>query len=60
MFGLMIEFLQMLISGRSPDAVRTAPAGREMDMHEIEGFGILVIRQVRPLVIYLDNVYLSK
>jgi hypothetical protein len=40
--------------------VRTAPAAREMDMHEIEGFGIFVIRQVRPLVIYLDNVYLSK
>jgi hypothetical protein len=31
-----------------------------MDMHEIAGFGIFVIRQARPLVIYLDNVYLSK
>ena len=37
----------------SLDAVRTAPAAREMDMHEIEGFGMFVIRQVRPLVIYL-------
>ena len=40
--------------------VRHAPAGREMDMHEIEGFGMFVIRQKRPLVIYLDYVYLSQ
>ena len=44
----------------SLDAVRHAPAGREMGMHEIEGFGIFVVRQTRPLVIYLDYVYLSK
>lgn len=44
----------------SLDAVRTAPVGREMDMHKIEGFGIFVIRQARPLVIYIDNVHLSK
>jgi len=42
------------------DAVRTAPTGREMNMQKIEGFGIFVIRQPRPLVLYLDNVYLSK
>ena len=42
------------------DAVRTSPAGREMNMHEIEGFGIFVVRQARPLVIYIDNVHLSK
>ncbi len=44
----------------SLDAVRTSPAGREMNMHEIEGFGIFVVRQARPLVIYIDNVFLSK
>ena len=44
----------------SLDAVRTSPAGREMNMHEIEGFGIFVVRQARPLVIYIDNVHLSK
>jgi VanZ family protein len=43
----------------SLDAVRTAPAGREMNMQEIEGFGIFVIRQPRPFILYLDNVYLS-
>ena len=40
--------------------VRLAPVGREMDMQQIEGFGIYVVRLARPLVIYLDNVYLSK
>jgi VanZ family protein len=43
----------------SLDRVRAAPAGREMDMRNIEGFGIFVVRQPRPLVIYLDNVYLG-
>jgi hypothetical protein len=43
----------------SLDAARIAPVGREMNMHEIEGFGIFVVRQARPLVIYIDNVYLS-
>jgi hypothetical protein len=40
--------------------VRQSPAGREMDMHKIEGFGIFVVKQSRPLVIYLDYVYLSQ
>jgi len=44
----------------SLDAVSQAPAGREMGMQEIEGFGIFVVRQMRPLVIFLDYVYLSK
>ena len=43
----------------SLDAVRQSPAGREMSMHEIEGFGIFVVRQTRPLVIYLDHVFLN-
>jgi VanZ family protein len=40
--------------------VRMSPSDREMDMHKIEGFGIFVVRQSRPLVIYLDYVYLSQ
>jgi hypothetical protein len=44
----------------SLDAVRQAPADREMDMHNIEGFGIFVVNQARPRVIYVDHVYLSR
>ena len=43
----------------SLEAVQQAPARREMDMQNIEGFGVFVIKQARPLVIYIDNVYLS-
>ncbi len=44
----------------SLDEVRTAPAGRTMDMQRIEGFGIFVVRQPLPLVLYIDNVYLAR
>ncbi|HFQ89334.1 MAG TPA: hypothetical protein ENK27_04570, partial [Desulfobulbus sp.] len=40
--------------------VRQAPAGRTMDMQRIVGFGIFVVRQPRPLVLYIDNVYLDR
>lgn len=43
----------------SLEAVQQSPAGREMDMHKIEGFGIFVVSQERPRVIYLDYIYLS-
>lgn len=42
------------------DKVKAAPKGRVMDMENIEGFGLFVIQQPHPQVIYLDNVYLSK
>ncbi len=44
----------------SLEEVRRAPAGRTMDMQRIEGFGIFVVRQPRPLVLYIDNVYLDR
>ncbi len=44
----------------SLEEVRQAPAGRTMDMQRIEGFGIFVVRQPRPLVLYIDNVYLDR
>ncbi len=40
-------------------AVRSSPAGREMNMHKIEGFGIFVVSQESPRVMYLDHIYLS-
>ncbi len=40
--------------------VENAPAGRTMDMQRIEGFGIFVVRQPEPLVLYIDNVYLDR
>ncbi len=40
--------------------VRTAPATRLMDMAQVEGFGLFVIRQPRARVIYLDSIYLSR
>ena len=43
----------------SLDAVRNAPADREMDMHKVEGFGIFVVSQESPRVVYLDHIYLS-
>ena len=42
------------------DKVKAAPKGRTMDMEHIEGFGLFVVQQPHPQVIYLDNVYLSK
>ena len=44
----------------SLDEVRRAPAGRTMDMQRIEGFGIFVVRQPVPLVLFIDNVYLAR
>ncbi len=44
----------------SLEEVRRAPDGRTMDMQRIEGFGIFVIRQPQPLVLYVDNVYLDR
>ncbi len=40
--------------------VRTAPATRLMDMAQVEGFGLFVVRQPRARVIYLDSIYLSR
>ena len=39
--------------------VRDAPLDRQMDMADIENFGIFVIRQPRARIIYLDSVYLG-
>ena len=44
----------------SLEEVKQAPAGRTMDMQRIEGFGIFVVRQPLPLVLYIDNVYLDR
>lgn len=41
-------------------AVRTAPATRRMDMAHIQSFAFFVIRQPRPHVIYMDNIYLGR
>jgi len=40
--------------------VRIAPATRLMDMAQIEGFGLFVVRQQRAHVLYLDYIYLSR
>lgn len=40
--------------------VRTAPATRLMDMAQVEGFGLFVIRQPRARVLYIDSIYLSR
>ena len=42
------------------DRVRTAPRGRSMDLGRIEGFGLFVVQQPRPLTIVLDHVVLSE
>ena len=42
------------------DASRQSPVVPEMDMHEITEFGIVITKRTRPLVIYLDYVYLSQ
>lgn len=44
----------------SLEVVRMAPENREMDMRKIVGFGMFVIREPRPIYIFLDNIYLSK
>lgn len=36
-----------------------SPEGRKMEMQHIEGFGIFVVRQEKPLDIYIDDVYLQ-
>lgn len=40
--------------------IKSSPAGRVMDMQQIEGFGIFVVRQSQPRIIYLDHVYLGR
>ena len=40
--------------------VRTAPVSRLMDMAQVQGFGLFVIRQPRARVLYLDSIYLSR
>ena len=42
------------------DRVRAAPRGRTMDLGRIEGFGLFVVQQPRPLTIVLDHVVLSE
>jgi len=42
------------------DKVKNALKGRTMDMEHIEGFGLFVVQQARPMEIYLDYVYLSE
>jgi hypothetical protein len=44
----------------SLEKVMKAPKGRLMNMERIEGFGLFVIQQPQPQVLYLDHVYLSK
>jgi VanZ family protein len=44
----------------SLEKVKNAPKGRVMDMEHIEGFGLFVVQQSQPQVLYLDYVYLSK
>lgn len=44
----------------SLDKVRTAPKGRQMDMEHIESFGLFVVQQPKPQVIYLDHVRLER
>lgn len=43
----------------SLDTVRDAPRDRPMDMARIEGFGLFVIQQARPMEIWLDTIYLA-
>jgi VanZ family protein len=42
------------------ERVHHAPKGRAMDMEHIEGFGLFVVQQASPMVIYLDHVYLGE
>ncbi len=43
----------------SLEDVRLAPASREMDMANIFRLGFFVVKQAKPMVIFLDEVYLS-
>ncbi|MDD2465716.1 MAG: VanZ family protein [Desulfobulbus sp.] len=40
--------------------VRNAPKGRKMDMAHIEGFGIFVVQQAKPIEIIIDHVFLAR
>lgn len=42
----------------SLDTIRHAPAGREMDLAHIRGFGLFVVEQPEKLRLYLDDVRL--
>jgi VanZ family protein len=42
------------------DKVRNAPKGRTMDMSHIEGFGLFVVQQAKPMEIILDHIYLAR
>lgn len=44
----------------SLEKVKNAPKDRTMDMEHIEGFGVFVVQQPQPTVLYLDHVYLAK
>ncbi len=44
----------------SLEMIKNAPRGRTMEMEHIEGFGLFVVQQAKPLEIYLDHVYLSE
>ena len=40
--------------------VKNAPKGRQMDMEHIEGFGLFVIQQAKPIEIVLDHIFLTR
>ncbi len=42
------------------DEVKLAPVSRSMDMGRVESLGLFVVRQSKPRIMYLDNLYLSK
>ncbi len=42
------------------DKVRNAPRGRPMDMGHIEGFGLFVVQQAKPMEIILDHIALAR
>lgn len=44
----------------SLEKVKNAPKDRTMDMEHIEGFGVFVVQQPQPTVLYLDHVYLAR
>lgn len=44
----------------SLEKVKNAPKGRTMDMEHIEGFGVFVVQQPHPTVLYLDHIYLAR
>jgi len=41
-------------------SVRAAPATRQMDMAHIQSLAFFVVRQSRPHVLYVDNIYLGR